>query len=420
MVESKIVQEVLEDLAKNTQKNYMTTLRQFKTFVNSKEGLRKEISIDSLITEAKSDITKTQERMDLFYKWLRGEEVEGYKPRDEKRKPMRESSANQRVYGYLRGFFVNIDVAFEKKWKRKIPKVTRTKQAIKKDEVYTFYDVDEETRTIQFNRDRMQQFLSNLKLRDQATTLALLSSSQDSGDLFKLNIGDVKNQSNKRIYWTGTRQKTTVLFKTFISKEATRFIWKYINQERQGADDSKPLFVYTRGGQPKRMTATNLASIYRDAARRMGIKWENGEQNPLRPKRLRHLFRTACDTAGIPELYTNAYMGHRNHMGQSYSELSRAKLELEYLRVEPFLTVYGEVEESLEVKQDVRKLEKIIVKLNRDVEEQKRTIESLSKVMEGKVEEITRKLWQKWLTELKQEELFAIKAEQEKREPKEQ
>jgi len=59
----------------------------------------------------------------------------------------------------------------------------------------------------------------------------------------------------------------------------------------------------------------------------------------------------------LTELYTNAFTGHKNHQGQDYSELSKAKLELEYLRVEPFLTVYGEVEESIEIKQDVRTTE---------------------------------------------------------------
>jgi hypothetical protein len=86
---------------------------------------------------------------------------------------------------------------------------------------------------------------------------------------------------------------------------------------------------------------------------------------------MRHLFRTACDTAGITELYTNAFMGHTNHQGQDYSELSKAKLELEYLRVEPFLTVYGEAEESIEIKEEVRKLEARTVDLNKEIQEQK-------------------------------------------------
>jgi len=47
--------------------------------------------------------------------------------------------------------------------------------------------------------------------------------------------------------------------------------------------------------------------------------------------------------------------------------MSKAVLELEYLRVEPFLTVYGEMEESLEIKEDVRKLENRIAELNGEI-----------------------------------------------------
>ena len=75
-------------------------------------------------------------------------------------------------------------------------------------------------------------------------------------------------------------------------------------------------------------------------------------------------------------------MGHRNHIGQSYSELSKAKLELEYLRVEPFLTVYGQVEDNLEIKEDVARLESRIVDLNRNIEDQKRTIEEQTQLSE--------------------------------------
>jgi len=63
-------------------------------------------------------------------------------------------------------------------------------------------------------------------------------------------------------------------------------------------------------------------------------------------------------------------------MGQEYSELSKAKLELEYLRVEPFLTVYSFSEESLEIKKDVKKLEARIVELNRELMEQKNKFEN--------------------------------------------
>ena len=254
--ESKVVVEVLEDLAENTRMNCKVSLKQFLKFVNSKEGLSEAISIDDLVTEAKEDVTITQERMDQFYQWLQNEKIEGYPLRG---KAMRESSANTRTYGYLRGFFVNVGIGFDRKWKKKIPKIERPKQALKKDKVYTFYDVDEKTMTIRFNRERMQQFLANLKLRDAAITLALLSSSQDSGDLFKLNVGDIREQSDKtRIFWEDNRGKTGVLFRTFISKEATKFIRKYTEQKRLGAEDDAPLFVNTRKGVEKRMTGNNL------------------------------------------------------------------------------------------------------------------------------------------------------------------
>ena len=390
--ESEVVKEVFDGLATSTQYNYKATLKQFLEFANSREGV--SFSIEDLVALAKRDVKAIQTLMDNFYKWLQNLPVEDYKPRGKK---MRESSANQRVYGFLRGFFVNVGIGFERKWKRKIPKVKREDRATKKDTVYTFYDVDEETRKVKFKREEFQSFLANLKIRDVAVTLTLLSSSQDTVDLFKLNVGDIREQKAKsRIFWEGNRKKTRVLFRTYISKEATKFIWKYLNQEREGASDDEPLFVTPSG---KRMIGSNLSSIYRDAARRMGMKWEKGEQNPLRPKRMRHLFRSACDAAGVKELYTNAFMGHANHQGQDYSELTPAILELEYLKVEPFLTVYGEVEESLVIKEDIQRLEARIVDLNKEVAGQKQTIEELTNTLVQKVEQIARHVFPELLRE---------------------
>jgi hypothetical protein len=217
-LESPYVKDALDGLTQNTISNYNVTLRQFLSFVNSKKDTHQKITIDVLINEAKADITKTEEKIDLFFSWLMGKEITGYSQRG---KGMRESSAHMRAYGYLRGFFANLDIPFERKWTRNIPKIKRHRQAIKKDSVYTFFDVDERTKSIHFNRELMQQFLANLKLRDITITLALLSSSQDSADLFALSINDITQQKGKsRIFWEGTRRKTAVPFRTFFSKEA--------------------------------------------------------------------------------------------------------------------------------------------------------------------------------------------------------
>ena len=354
------VKRVLEDLSDGSKKQFKTALKQYLQFRNSQEGLKSKINPDFLIEEARENIDFTQRQIDNFYLWLQGKKIDGYGrgfiflKRGEK-KPIRvkSSSAFVRAYSNIRGFYVNNDIAFKRKWKKRIPK-PKMKEAIKKDELYVFYKVDEKKKEIYFDRELMRQFLSNLKLRDQAITLALLSSSQDTGDLFELNIGDITEQNmTNRIYWKNNRRKTKVLFKTFFSKEATKLIRRYIAQERRDAKDEEPLFVVPRD---KRMKPLHLSSIYRDAAKKMGVKWSEGEHNPLRPKRMRHLFRTACDTAGVSELYTNMFMGHKNSIGMAYSEVSKAKAELEYLRVEPFLTVYGEVEETTEIKEEIRNL----------------------------------------------------------------
>ena len=390
---SKYVKEVFENLKPSTKVSYRTTLNRFvNEFVKDK-------TIEELVEEAKSDVKKTQQRIDDFYKWLQTEFIS-----ERTGKPLTENSAFIVAYGFLRGFFANLDVAFQRKWKKRIPKHKRVKEALKNDKIYTFFDVDEKTRTIRFNREFMQQFLANLKPRDVAITLAMLSSSQDSGDLFKLNVGDVRNQKNDRIFWEGNRTKTGVMFRTFFSKQATRFLRKYIEQERKDAGDEEPLFISTgfiRKKQPdgtikttsveKRMVQGSLSANFREAARKMGIKWENGEMSPLRPKRMRHLFRTACDIASIDEIYKNAFMGLKPTQGQSYSELSRAVLELAYLRVEPFVSVFGDLESS-EIKEDVSRLESRIVDLNRKIEDQKRIIGDLSKVMEDRIGEITREI----------------------------
>lgn len=372
---SEIARQVLDGLkSKHTRRNYVTYLNRF---VN--DYLGGEFTVEELVAEAREDVRKTQKRLDGFYQWLQ----------TVPNPPLRENAAFQATHGPVRGFFSNLDIRFERKWGRQHAKREHISEAIQQDAEWDFFPLDEESRTIRFDRERMQKFLSNLKLRDQAITLCLLSSSQDSGDLFTLDLGYVRRQSNPRIFWEGIRDKTEISFRTFFSKEATRLVRRYIDQERKGAGDEEPLFVYTahkRNGQKFRMEGRYLSSIFRETARRhLGITWKRRDQNPLRPKRMRHLFRSACDTVGLNELFINCFMGHRNSMGQRYSELTRAKLELEYLRVEPFVTVYGSTEETEEVKGEVLRLRTTVETLSSELEAQKKRMEEM---VDEKVKEL--------------------------------
>ncbi len=62
--ESKVVKDILQDLAESTKGSYITTLNRFvREFVKDK-------TMDELVNEAKTDVKKTQQRIDDFFKWL--------------------------------------------------------------------------------------------------------------------------------------------------------------------------------------------------------------------------------------------------------------------------------------------------------------------------------------------------------------
>lgn len=405
-----------------TRRHYLSALRQYLQFVNSEEGLTKEINPNDLIKEAHSDIEGTKDKIRLFFLWLQGEPVEGFKPRE---KSMRKTSACVRAYAQMRGFYTNNGIAFGK-WKT--PSLAdMKKEAIENDVSTPFFKLDRK-RKIFLDRGMVKQFLTNLKLRDATIFLAALSSSHDSGDILSLNVGDIRKQKDReRFFWDEQRGKTGVRFKTFFSVEATDYIRRYLKQERQGAEDNEPLFVYgTRlKGQikatEKRMKPQHLSSVYRDSARKMGMPVGNGYQNPFRPKRLRHIFRTACTHAHIDEGYINAFMGHRTSVSKDYLEKDLAFLEFEYSKAEPFLTVYGvggtEGLEKLET--DLAEWKGMYADLKVKVDGLEIAVENLTENFNKNVKVEANDLFQRWLKELYGEEQEAIKEEQEWKEGKE-
>ena len=323
--------------SKTTEQNYLDGLRQYLKFVNSEEALSKTVNPDNLIVEAHSDMEGTKDKIRLFFLWLQNEKVPGYKQRGKK---VKKTSAYVRAYAQIRGFYTNNGVIFGK-WKT--PSLAdMKKEAIENDITTPFFKLDKK-RKIFLDRSLVKQFLANLKFRDQTIFLVTLSSSHDSGDVLSLNVGDIRKQKDReRFFWEGQRGKSEVRFKTFFSLEATDFVRRYLEQERQGADDKEPLFLTsTYKGKQRRMNSKQLAYVFLDAAKRMGVKLEKGYQNPFRSKRLRHIFRTACTHAHVDEGYINAFMGHKTSVSKGYLEKDLAFLELEYSKAEPFLTVYG-------------------------------------------------------------------------------
>jgi len=354
------VKKTLESLkSKSTRNMYRFALTQYLRFLNSKKDLEREITIDDVF---KMPVKEIELSIHNFYDWLRGNPVEGYEgtyisPR--RKKPAPDTSAYNYAYSALRGFFTRNGIEFSREFKG--PNINDlVPKAISLDRQLEFFRPDMDNGGAFFDRELFRAFLSHLNLRDQAIALSLLSTSQDSGDLFKLNVGFVRRQVDlqtkkprERLYWEGRRTKTGVRFRVFFSKEATKAIRLYLETERKDAKDDEPLF--TKTGSRGRMTPVAFANNCREVAIKMGF-YENGNgfQNPLRPKRMRHLFRTACDYAGIKEEgYIHVFMGHRSTISSRYMELPTWRLEQEYVKVERVLSVYGDNVEIVKVTREL-------------------------------------------------------------------
>lgn len=346
------------------------TMADFLTFVRS--GPDRGMSPDDLLEEARGDIEAAKERLSDYFRWLKGERVKGYKARGVK---ISHNSALTKL-GFMRGFFSHNAVGFGK-WRMPRRLVSEVSKA---DEQTPIYDYDEKAERNVFRNEVLQYFVGNLSFRDQTTVLGLLSTGADAVDLLKLNVGFVRRQGKeRRFFWHGNREKDLEEFKVFFSEEATRFMRKYAEQERGGAKDNEPLFIgggysYERKNpQTKkrekvmvgnRLAQHALAMNFKHAAERMGFK--NDERNPFRPKRFRHLFRTACGMAGIDPGFTNAFMGHSTDISGSYLEKPRGLFVREYVKVEPFLTVFGRAGETEKLAERTKELEQRVSYLESD------------------------------------------------------
>ena len=284
-----------------------------------------KINPDTLLEEAKKDIDKAGERLNQYFQ-------------ERVKSGISWNTACTEV-SFLRGFYTHNNLFFPKKYripKRKVSKVS------KRDSKTEIYGYDEENGEIVFRNGTLQHFVQNLSFRDQTIALCLLSTGADATDLLKLNVDFVKDAKGdiskvKRYLWHGNREKTGTEFKVYFSEEATEFLKRFVEQERSNAIEDEPLFAKE---DSERLDAHALAMNFRVGAKKMGYT-KKGQSSPFRPKRFRHLFRTACGNVNVDAGYTMAFMGHASNVSASYLEKSSGLFLKEYIKVEPYVTVFG-------------------------------------------------------------------------------
>lgn len=283
-----------------------------------------KLNPDELLEEAKKDIDNAGKRLNDYFT-----------------KKKEETSHNTAVTAvcFLRGFYTHNNVSFPRKWgvpRKKVSKVS------KRDEKTSFYKYNAEKDEIVFKNGTLQHFVQNLNFRDQTIALCLLSTGTDATDVLNLNVGFVKDGRGKisdvkRFFWHDNRAKTGQPFKTFFSEEATEFLKRYVEQKRADASDDELLFPKE---DCKPLDTHALSMNFRVAAKKMGYTKKH-QASPFRPKRFRHLFRTACAIAQIDNGFTMAFMGHASDVSAGYLEQDTSIFEKMYVKIEPFLTVFG-------------------------------------------------------------------------------
>jgi len=367
--------ESLDCMARNRGKTGLTIsakrarLGRLLDYVTASNG--KIINPDMLLEEARKDISKAGERLKAYFN-------------AKVKSGISHNSAVTNV-AFLRGFYTHNDLVFPKRYglpKSKVSKVS------KRDEKTALYDYDDEKGEVVFKNGTLQHFVQNLNFRDQTIALSLLSTGADATDLLKLNVDFVKDGrgkvlDTKRFFWHGNREKNGEPFKVFFSEEATEFLKRYVEQERGNANDEEPLFAKEDG---TRLPAHSLGMNFRTAAKKMGYA-KSEQSSPFRPKRFRHWFRTACGIAHVEEGYTHAMMGHASSISNSYLERNKGLFEMEYVKVEPFVTVFGinktavnEMSQEMDgLKDNVVELVKKDLQLGAETETLKKEVKSLTR-----------------------------------------
>jgi len=286
---------------------------------------------DQLIAE---DVDATMKRLPDYFLWMTGREVEGVDPRPEALS-WNSACTDQAV---IRGFYTHNDMVFPKRFK--VPKRKRS-EVSKRDSRTPVFEYDEENELTRMN-GLLKHFVSNLSFRDQTIVVCLLATGADAADLLSLKMGFLKDGRGQitrlpRIPWHGNRIKDAMEFRTYFSKEATACLKRYVEQERPDAGDEDPIFVITNGNP---LNTHALQETFRTAAEKMGYT-KPGQASPFRLKRFRHAFREACSAARIDQGYAEAMMGHSSGISGSYLEKGEGSFLREYIRVEPYVTLFN-------------------------------------------------------------------------------
>jgi len=348
-------QSKTKSLARGTYSMYKIWMPRFIDFTR--------MNPDELIAEGMDNSDRSEDRLSDFYSAISTKQLTYARK-------VSNNSLRTCIFGHLRGFFTKNGVNTAR-WTTPILEIAEVDQT---DSRYPLFVKSKLTGKLDLNRDLLTKFFRNLNERDEVIALCLMSCGLDSSDILDLTIADIEMQDEQeRIFVTTNRRKTSEMAKSFLSREATQKIRQYIRNHRKEADRGSPVFTISITAQKQnfkdihgRQATINdelealplgvgdVAKNFRLVQEKIDIITEMGKQSPLRPKRLRKVFKTASTRAGLDVDTIRVFMGQSGQASKVYLGKSREELESYYEMVEPFLTLYKNDQHE----QEMNRLEK--------------------------------------------------------------
>ena len=245
--------------------------------------------------------------------------------------------------------------------------------------------------------------------RDKAIITCLFQSGLGVNELSQLSYSNIEDEYEKGvtpICLKLVRQKAGVEFKTFIGRDAVKYLRLYLETRKHLTSDS-PLF--TKWGSAKRITPAAIQQRFSEIAKDLPFikKKDLLGFNPCRPHSLRAAFKSKL-TNKISDDLIEFWMGHAlGGVKDAYLNMPTKDLRDLYMDAEKHLalekTSRDEISElekkklaiSTEIEQKIKGLETTVSVLQQTIGEQKVTIDDLSKLMEGKAVEVFQKEFSK-------------------------
>ena len=287
-------------------------------------------------------------------------------------------------------------------------------------------------RTIEedLTRDRLRKILTHCDTKGMSLFLFLVSSGIRVGEALQLELDDIDLKSERmKVNVRGEYTKTGDPYYSFISKEAKEALteWLKVRGEylltstKRGSGLAK--IGDGRGVKPIEdnrifpFSFTVASAMWNNALNKAGLENHDKGTNrrTLHIHMLRKFFNSQLKIV-VPKEIVDALMGHEEGLSEAYRRYSPDQIRQWYLKGEPHLYIFVPQEiskiqthfnaELEKLKEQVSDLlyqnQKLLIQrdeLRSKVEDLSKTVNGLSRFMESKVEEITRKLWEKWLRE---------------------